>query len=491
MLLLLSAVQVQGQLWYLTRGTDADEVAWGVDADSLGSVYWAVAEKNQWPFWYYNITLYKIRPDAAQGWKSPSWGSGFNDIAFKATVSGEHVYLSGRTDSTALPVSGDAMVICFNTSTGTFDWTYVYKPVPDYGYDEIDGLVVRPDGIYLTGWKQQQQANNMDFLIQKISHSGNLVWTSTWDYNGLGRFDGANGHCAIDDRCIYAAGHVNRTNIGSVDGDGALACFSRTNGALQWQVTWGGLLFDDALGLAMSADSILYMTGYTASFGNGSQNFLNKYSRTGELIWSRIWGGRGTEDCRSLVTDGDSLIFVVGATSSYGHGGKDVFVLKYNQNGILIDSLLWGGAYDEIAKDCVRSGDFIYITGETKSYGNGRTNGDHKTDGLLLKINGRTMEAPDSTMTTGTNLVRDETPILDLFPNPCGGIFKLLVSGSDPASTFSLIFIDALGRKVTAMQSIQSGQSLTCNLPDGIYTVRIIKGQTVLGHKRIIMIHDQ
>ena len=111
-----------------------------------------------------------------------------------------------------------------------------------------------------------------------------------------------------DDKFIYTAGHVNRANIASLDGDGALVCFSRINGAYQWHVTWSGTLYDDALGLTMSADSMLYMVGYHGTYDKGSQIYLNKYSRTGQLIWNRIWGGSKAEDARALVADPPILV---------------------------------------------------------------------------------------------------------------------------------------------------------------------------------------
>lgn len=457
------------QPWYITRGLNTDEVAWAVDADSAGNIYWAIEEKDQWPYWYYNIVLFKIDPNGQQVWQSNPYGNGtgFNDIAFKASVKAPYVYLSGRTDSTASPVSGDALVTSYNLSNGGFNWAYSYEPLPDYGYEEIDGLVVQPDGIYLSGWKQQQGTNDVDILIQKIDFSGQPVWSNTWDYNSLGRFDGANGHMVMDNNYLYVAAHVNRTNIASFDGDGALVCFSRSNGAYQWHETWGGSSFDDALGMTMSSDSMIYVVGYTASYGNGSQAWVNKYSRTGQLKWSRMWGGTGAEITRCTVTDGDSIIYVVGTTSSYGSGVNDIFVLKIDSSGIFIDSLFWGGAYDEVAHDVTMYGPYMYITGDTKSFGNGQINGDHKTDGLLLKINGRTMQAPD-TIATGTVAYNEKFDV-NIFPNPSDGDLNIAVSESA-----IIEIINIQGRIVGTEILNEKANNLDVSfLSDGIYILRI------------------
>ncbi|TRZ75262.1 MAG: T9SS C-terminal target domain-containing protein [Bacteroidetes bacterium] len=466
-----------GQLWYITRGLSTDEVAWGIDVDSAGNIYWAVEEKNQWPYWYFNIFLFKINSNGQQIWQSSPFGWTYNDIAFVVKVEGQNVFLAGRTDSTLYPDSGDALVLSYDLINGGFEWQYIYNPVPDYGYEEIDGLMVQPDGIYFSGWTKGQTTDE-DFLVQKISLTGQLVWTNAWDYNH--QFDGANGHMAMDNNFLYTAGHTNLLN-------GSLVCFSRTNGAYQWDVTWSGSGNDEALGLTMSADSMLYVVGYFGSSQYGSQTCLEKFTRTGQLQWTHIWGGTGSEDSRALVTDGDSIIYVVGTTTSYGSGGKDIFILKYDSAGTLIDSLLWGGMYDEVAKDVVMYGDYLYITGETQSYGNGNINGDHKEDGLLLKVNGRTMQAPDSSMTNISSPLLYVQNAIEIYPNPSNGTFRLSLSDGKLGKNYELKIFDVFGRIVKQAGNITDDQQIDCsNLNNGLYLLQLRKNDIVIGQKKII-----
>ncbi len=477
LILQLFAANSFGQLWYVTRGLSTDEVAWGVDVESAGNIYWAVEEKNQLPFWYYNIFLFKIDSTGEQIWQSLPFGGTYNDIAFVVKVKGQNVYLAGRTDSTLNPDSGDALVLSYNTNNGGLNWQYSYNPVPDNGYEEIDDLIVQPDGIYLSGWTKGQTTNE-DFLIQKISLTGQFVWTNSWDYNN--QFDGANGHMAMDNNFIYTAGNTDLLN-------GSLVCFSRTNGAYQWDVTWNGSSNDEALGLTMSSDSMLYVVGYYGSSQNGSQTCLKKFSRTGQLYWTKIWGGSGTEDSRSLVTDGDSIIYVAGTTSSYGSGGKDIFILKYDSAGTLIDSLIWGGMYDEVAKDVVMHGDYLYITGETQSYGNGEINGDHKEDGLLLKVNGRTMQAPDSTMTNILPSLLNEQNAVEIYPNPSNGNFQLSLGNGHQVKNYELKIFDVFGRIVMRSENINGCLKIDCSdLNNGLYLLQLIKNNIVIEQKKII-----
>jgi len=476
----------QSNLWYVTRGVNGkDDKAWGVDVDLSGDIYWAVEEPSPA---YYDIHLFKIDTNAQQIWQSVFQGWIYNELAFIVTVSGDHVYLGGRIDSTNAfnGSGGNALVVSYAIDNGDFNWDYVYDQ--GYGYEEIDGLDVKPDGIYLTGWTQGQ-TTDMDFLVQKITFSGQQVWSNSYDYDGLGKFDGANGHMAMDQNFIYAAGHAGRTNIASLDGQMGLVCFSRSNGAEQWNVTWGGALYDDGLGMTMSTDSMLYIVGFTGSFGNGSQFYLNKYSRSGQLQWSRLWGGTGTEDCRAVIADGDSIIFAVGATSSYGHGGKDIFVLKYDTAGALLDSVFWGGMYDEIAHDVAMSGDYLYITGETQSYGNGQISGDHKADGLLLKINGRKMLVPDSTMNdVNENVIR--YPEIHAFPNPF--ILQTTFWSDHCFNDLSLTLFNESGQKVKHIEHL-SGQTITLyrdGLPPGVYFLFLTESRKTYPTLKIMIAAD-
>jgi len=474
------------QPWYITRGTlNSVDVSWGLDVDSAGNIYWAVEEKNPTPYGFYDINLYKIDSNAQEVWHSIPYGESFNDVGFIVKVSGQNVYVGGRQDSNIFQTLTDPLVLSYDISNGALNWPYLYNTSPDYGYEEIDGLAIEPDGIYFTGWTQGQGANNMNVIIQKISLTGALDWSTTWDYDSLERHDGANGHLVMDDDHIYIAAHVNRTNLLSVDGDGALVCFNRTDGSYQWETTWGGSSYDDALGLTISSDSMLYMVGHTGSYGNGAQVYLNKYTRNGQLKWSRLWGGTGAEISRALVTDGDSMLYVAGTTTSYGNGGYDIFVLKYDSSGTLKDSLFWGGARNDVFHDIVISGDYIYIVGETKNF-NG-TQSDSTEQALLLKINCRTMQAPDSAATGIFNTSVFEKKNIEIYPNPfCETTTLEIVKWIN--QEYELKIYDLFGREVRKSKiPNQKSQISKEDLPCGMYLFQVNENKQLISSGKLII----
>ncbi|MBU0763720.1 MAG: hypothetical protein KJ607_02675 [Bacteroidetes bacterium] len=89
-----------------------------------------------------------------------------------------------------------------------------------------------------------------------------------------------------------------------------------------------------------------------------------------------MWGDAGAECSRAIATDGDSVIYVGGKTTSYGAGDNDMFLLKYDSAGTLLGWQVWGGYAYEVAQDIVVSGDYAYLTGITGSFGTQNTQND-------------------------------------------------------------------------------------------------------------------
>lgn len=466
-LLLLSLPGLpQSNLWYITRGglgigTGGGDEAWGVDVDSTGNIYWATCEKPVNGA-FFNIILYKISDSGQQIYATPPYGGAWNEKAFVVQVKNPDVFVAGRADASLLPASGDALVISYAQSNGAFQWDYTWDG--GFGYEEIDGVVAEPSGIFLSGWTTGQNTSN-DFLIQKIDYSGQQIWNNPW---GTTYFDDANGHMVTDGAHLYIAGRDSAAGQLANDGNAIMTCFDKNSGSLIWRKSWGGFGIDDYFGLAASADSFLYGVGFTTGFGNGSQIFVNKYSRSGNLQWSRIWGGSGAEASRAIVCDGDSIIYVSGKTTSYGNGGDDIFILKYDSAGTLLDSLFWGGFGYEVAHDIAFENGYLYITGETGSFGTLNT----QNDALLLKVNGRLMQAPDTITAMPPTLI-NESLTVNVSPNPFSD--QTLIRFSKTLNEASFVLSDLTGREILMMYKISGSSYLLnrCDLPEGVYLLKI------------------
>lgn len=99
---------------------------------------------------------------------------------------------------------------------------------------------------------------------------------------------------------------------------------------------WGGVGTDKGYSLIQTSDGGYAVTGFTGSFGTSSYYmFLIKYNSNGELSWSKTWGGTGDDQGFSIVQTSDSGYAVTGYTSSFGAGSNDMFLAKYTLDGTI------------------------------------------------------------------------------------------------------------------------------------------------------------
>ena len=123
--------------------------------------------------------------------------------------------------------------------------------------------------------------------------------------------------------------------------------------AHHWAQGFGASNADFPGDVVVDADGNVYVTGYfqnTVNFGGGAlissglaDIFLAKYDRHGAHVWSQRFGSTGSEVGQAMALDGTGNIYVAGyfslSTSLGGGtlnsaGAGDVFLAKYNSNGV-------------------------------------------------------------------------------------------------------------------------------------------------------------
>jgi hypothetical protein len=371
----LTAPPPSSDLWYLLRGGAKLDQGWSVDTDPEGNIYFATYQQAVGDL-FTDIVLYKLDSSGRELWQA-RWGTKFQEKAFIVQVSGDSVYVGGTTYSSSTDLmAGDMLVLAFDSATGDLRWKFTWGQ--GFGYEEVDGLLVEEDGIYISGWTTSEKTS-CDVGLLKLDKQGNLLWKSVW---GGDRWDEADGQMVMDDQYMYISGRINGDNI-LLGGDALLAMFNRSDGSYVRHVTWGGAQMDDALGIT-SDGTWLYPVGLTLSRGNGGQIFVLKYDKALNQQWEQVWGGPQGESTRSAAINPEGNILVAGETSSYGNGENDIALLSFSPEGALNWSRTWGGEKSEGALEIVMVGWNALISGNTKSFGSGQD------DAILLKVNGQT-----------------------------------------------------------------------------------------------------
>ena len=114
-----------------------------------------------------------------------------------------------------------------------------------------------------------------------------------------------------------------------------LAKFS-TEGAVIWDLTWGGNQ-EGATAVAIAPDGTIYVTGATSAFGAGEADaFLLSFTPTGTLNWQRTWGGDFFDVPRGVAVATDGSIYITGDT------GNSAFLVKFSPDGAVGVQREWG-----------------------------------------------------------------------------------------------------------------------------------------------------
>ena len=177
--------------------------------------------------------------------------------------------------------------------------------------------------------------------------------------------------------------YVTGTTWGGLDGNSNTGRWDlfvvkyNSSGTKQWTKQLGTTSDETAYGIATDSSGNVYVTGYTAGGldGNTSEGdwdlFFIKYNSSGAKQWSRQLGTSQSDIARGVTTDLSGNIYVTGDTSDEldGNnkvGGKDLFVVKYNSEGIKQWTKQLGtNAYDEAYGIATDSSGNVYVTGYT------------------------------------------------------------------------------------------------------------------------------
>lgn len=131
-----------------------------------------------------------------------------------------------------------------------------------------------------------------------------------------------------------------------------------SNGNLIWNKTWGGTGSDNGTGIVQSSDGGYVISGYTNSYGAGGfDSLLLKFDSNGNLVWNKIWGGTLVDQATRIARTTDNGYVISGFTTSFGAGGYDILVLKYDVNGNLAWNKTWGGASSDLGYGITETND--------------------------------------------------------------------------------------------------------------------------------------
>jgi hypothetical protein len=170
-------------------------------------------------------------------------------------ANGTHAILAGHTADSGTRLS---LLRSYDTA-GTLAWSQTSTA----GF--FSGITIDNTNSFLYAAGRTNGVAS-DFLIEKRTLAGGLLWSRTFDRFGAEDF--LSGVTEIDGRLFG----VGSTRGGTAGGsDGVILEFNPVNGDLIFTTLWGGALDDSFAGVSAGAGA-LHLVGTTRSFGSGGSD---------------------------------------------------------------------------------------------------------------------------------------------------------------------------------------------------------------------------
>ncbi|WP_461864836.1 NHL repeat-containing protein, partial [Thermococcus sp.] len=108
----------------------------------------------------------------------------------------------------------------------------------------------------------------------------------------------------------------------------------KANDLNYWAKTYGGSGDDVINDVKVLPDGSIIAVGYTNSAGVGGKDVLvMKLTSNGSVVWAKIYGGSYYDGAYAVALAPNGDIIVAGWTLSFGAGGRNVWVLRLDENG--------------------------------------------------------------------------------------------------------------------------------------------------------------
>ncbi|MBL4624323.1 MAG: hypothetical protein JKY42_04190 [Flavobacteriales bacterium] len=134
--------------------------------------------------------------------------------------------------------------------------------------------------------------------------------------------------------------------------------------------------YDRGNDMIQTSDGGYLVVGRTVRFHSGGvEAYLVKLSSIGDTVWTKTYGGNGSEEALSVVECKDGGYTFCGYSNSNTNGAIDVYVVHTDAQGKEIWSYTYGGEAIDRGFDIQQTADGGYIiSGESYSFGSGGVN---------------------------------------------------------------------------------------------------------------------
>lgn len=368
-------------------------------------------------------------------------GSSFDTPAGLIETIDKKILVAGTSSSTDLSMSNnmglsDIILIQSNTE-GEIEWIKNYGGTD--GDTAKDFIQSKEGGYLLVGGTKSSDfqvttnRGQSDVWIVKLNTIGDLEWQLTvgdtlWD-DARNVIQNSEGDYLI----------LSRTNKEQTYDDYLVTKVDQ-QGNLIWNKEFGGSLQESPAAIHETSDGYL-ITGTSGSSdldvsaNNGIIDYwVLKIDFNGNKLWDRNYGGHGAEFATSSIITNDGNIIITGRTHSNNPGvdNNDCWIIKINQNGELLWDKKYGGSdFDNSTKIIETDNEELLIVGYSSSSDGDLSFNDGKNDFWLLHLN------KDGDLLNSSSFGGSGEDRLELIHIADG---KIILAGSSYSNDFDLSF---------------------------------------------------
>jgi hypothetical protein len=280
------------------------------------------------------------------------------DLFYKIINTTDGGFVAVGYTSSVTGTSDDLLYIKLN-SQGQIEWT---KTFGDSGRERCQDIVETVDGYTIVGYTNSSPAQYYDALVLHINFSGNTLWSKIIGDAG---YDDANAVELLPDGGYIAGG---QSNNGSNGLDKFLIRFNSAGDTL-WTKRFGGPGTENIESLTLVADGFVF-AGSINPTGSDDNGYLVKTDTSGNLIWTKIYGGSEQDDFHTVEKTNDGGFVLCGTTSSSGALNPNIWLFKTNSLGDSSWAATFGGDNHDHGYSTLQTSDGGYIVaGYSSSFG--------------------------------------------------------------------------------------------------------------------------
>ncbi len=223
-----------------------------------------------------------------------------------------------------------AIFLLKTNKAGDLQWSKAYRGAIQGNY-QVESMIQTSDSGYaLVGtcrFYSVTPNTHLNLLLIKLNSVGDIQWTKV--------FGGTIDDKARDVIQTSDGGYMLTGTVSNVAHSYEVSLI-KTNaiGDTLWTRSYGGVSYDEGYAVKQLIDDSYVVFGQTQSFGTGDLDcYLLKVDSSGDLQWSKKYGGPSTDFSYGLQLTSDDGFVLAGGAGDLGPGAYDVYLIKTDSDG--------------------------------------------------------------------------------------------------------------------------------------------------------------